>query len=148
MKREIEQEMSYLQVTAKEQLHEWVEQIKEFSSEGKTADYIPALKDIDSSQLGICLIGADGTVIQSGDYESVFTLQSISKVISFIAACLCCGIPYVLERVDVEPTGDAFNSIIRLEMHKPGKPFNPMINAGALTVSSLLSGETAKEKLS
>lgn len=148
MKREIEQEMSYLHVTAKEQLHEWVEQIKEFSSEGKTADYIPALKDMDSSQLGICLIGADGTVIQSGDYEAVFTLQSISKVISFIAACLCCGIPYVLERVDVEPTGDAFNSIIRLEMHKPGKPFNPMINAGALTVSSLLSGETAKEKLS
>jgi glutaminase len=86
MKREIEQEMSYLQLTAKDRLHEWVQQIKEFSSEGKTADYIPALKDMDSSQLGICLIGADGTVIQSGDYESVFTLQSISKVISFIAA--------------------------------------------------------------
>src|SRR6478609_9011855 len=147
MKREIEQEMSYLQVTAKEQLHEWVEQIKEFSSEGKTADYIPALKDMDSSQLGICLIGADGTVIQSGDYESVFTLQSISKVISFIAACLGCGISYVLERVDVEPTGDAFNSIIRLEMHKPGKPFNPMINAGAITIASLLPGESSQKKL-
>ncbi|MDA4896245.1 glutaminase, partial [Streptomyces sp. MS2A] len=45
------------------------------------------------------------------------------------------------------PTGDAFNSIIRLEMHKPGKPFNPMINAGALTVSSILPGESALGKM-
>ena len=67
-------------------------------------------------------------MIKSGDWEISFTLQSISKVIGFIAACLSRGISYVLERVDVEPTGDAFNSIIRLEIHKPGKPFNPMIN--------------------
>jgi glutaminase len=53
----------------------------------------------------------------------------------------------VLERVDVEPTGDAFNSIIRLEMHKTGKPFNPMINAGAITIASLLPGETSHKKL-
>lgn len=57
------------------------------------------------------------------------------------------GIPYVLDRVDVEPTGDAFNSIIRLEINKPGKPFNPMINAGALTIASILPGESAYEKL-
>jgi glutaminase len=49
--------------------------------------------------------------------------------------------------VDVEPTGDAFNSIIRLEMHKPGKPFNPMINAGAITIASLLPGESSQNKL-
>lgn len=52
-----------------------------------------------------------------------------------------------MDRVDVEPTGDAFNSIYRLEMHKPGKPFNPMINAGAITVSSILPGKTSTEKL-
>lgn len=68
-------------------------------------------------------------------------------MISFIAACMSRGIPYVLDRVDVEPTGDAFNSIIRLEINKPGKPFNPMINAGALTIASLLPGESAHDKL-
>lgn len=86
-------------------------------------------------------------MIHAGEWNVPFTLQSISKVISFIAACMNRGISYVLDRVDVEPTGDAFNSIIRLEIHKPGKPFNPMINAGAITVASLLPGETAHDKL-
>ena len=86
-------------------------------------------------------------MIKSGDWEIPFTLQSISKVIGFIAACLSRGISYILERVDVEPTGDAFNSIIRLEIHKPGKPFNPMINAGAITIASLLPGTSVQEKL-
>jgi glutaminase len=128
-------------------LDEWISHYKSYATMGQTADYIPALSKINSSQLGICIIGPDGTMIKSGDCEISFTLQSISKVISFIAACLSYGISYVLERVDVEPTGDAFNSIIRLEMHKPGKPFNPMINAGAITIASLLPGETSQEKL-
>ncbi|QHZ48777.1 MULTISPECIES: glutaminase [unclassified Bacillus (in: firmicutes)] len=122
------------------------EYYRPFSASGRTAEYIPALGTIDSNQLGICLIGTDQMKITSGDWNVPFTLQSISKVISFIAACVTRGISYVLDRVDVEPTGDAFNSIIRLEMHKPGKPFNPMINAGALTIASILPGESAREK--
>jgi glutaminase len=128
-------------------LDEWVTHYQSYSTYGQTANYIPALRTINSSHLGICIILPDGTMIKSGDCEVSFTLQSISKVISFIAACLSRGIPYVLERVDVEPTGDAFNSIIRLEMHKPGKPFNPMINAGAITIASLLPGESSQNKL-
>ncbi|WHZ58194.1 glutaminase [Metabacillus hrfriensis] len=128
-------------------LDEWVTHYQSYSTYGQTANYIPALRTINSSHLGICIIVPDGTMIKSGDCEVSFTLQSISKVISFIAACLSRGIPYVLERVDVEPTGDAFNSIIRLEMHKPGKPFNPMINAGAITIASLLPGESSQNKL-
>ncbi|MGM0924268.1 MAG: glutaminase [Bacillota bacterium] len=128
-------------------LDEWVAHYQSYSPNGQTPNYIPALRTINSSHLGICIIVPDGTMIKSGDCEVSFTLQSISKVISFIAACLSRGIPYVLERVDVEPTGDAFNSIIRLEMHKPGKPFNPMINAGAITIASLLPGESSQNKL-
>lgn len=128
-------------------IEEWVEHYRAFSSEGKNASYIPALEKVDSSYLGISIIEPDGTVIHAGDWDVTFTLQSVSKVISFIAACMHHGIPYVLDRVDLEPTGDPFDSIIRLEMHKPGKPFNPMINAGAITVSSILPGETAQEKL-
>lgn len=126
---------------------EWITHYRSYAAKGQNASYIPALGKINSSQLGICIMGPDGTMINSGDWEVPFTLQSISKVISFVAACVSRGIPYVLERVDVEPTGDAFNSIIRLEMHKSGKPFNPMINAGAITVASLLPGESANKKL-
>jgi glutaminase len=128
-------------------LEEWVTDYKAFGKEGQCASYIPALSNANVMDLGICLIGADGITMKSGEWEALFTMQSISKVISFIVACNYYGIPKVLEHVDVEPTGDAFNSIIRLEAHKPGKPFNPMINAGAITVSSLLPGETTDEKL-
>ncbi|RCK09691.1 hypothetical protein DT075_36530 [Bacillus licheniformis] len=68
------------------------------------------LGKIDSNQLGICVIGSDQTMIKAGNSDVSFTLQSISKVISFIAACLTKGISYVLDRVDVEPTGDAFTN--------------------------------------
>ncbi|KQU08156.1 glutaminase A [Bacillus sp. Leaf13] len=125
----------------------WVAHYRSYATKGQTANYIPALRNTHLSQLGICILEPGGTMITSGDWEVPFTLQSISKVLSFIAACLGRGISYVLDRVDVEPTGDAFNSIIRLEMHKPGKPFNPMINAGAITIASLLPGESSQKKL-
>lgn len=128
-------------------LDQWITHYRSYAAKGQNATYIPALGKVNSSQLGISIMGTDGTMIKSGDWDVCFTLQSISKVISFIAACLSRGISYVLERVDVEPTGDAFNSIIRLEMHKSGKPFNPMINAGAITIASLLPGKSAQTKL-
>ncbi|OIK16804.1 glutaminase A [Bacillus sp. MUM 116] len=128
-------------------LDQWVEHYRSYAVKGRCASYIPALEKANLSQLGVVMVGPDGTVLKSGECAVSFTLQSISKVISFIAACLDFGTPYVLDRVDVEPTGDAFNSIIRLEMHKPGRPFNPMINAGALTVASLLGGRSPLEKI-
>ncbi|WP_338021820.1 glutaminase [Bacillus pakistanensis] len=128
-------------------LEEWVMKYRSLGMKGRCADYIPALGESNRSDLGVYMINSNGFEMKAGDWNVPFTLQSISKVISFIAACLDRGIPYVLNRVDVEPTGDAFNSIIRLEMHKPGKPFNPMINAGAITVTSLLNGDSPEQKL-
>jgi glutaminase len=130
-----------------EYLDEWVMKYRPLGMNGRCADYIPALGESNRLDLGVYMINSDGVEIKAGDWEVPFTLQSISKVISFIAVCLDRGIPYVLNRVDVEPTGDPFNSIVRLEMHKPGKPFNPMINAGAITVASLLYGESPEQKL-
>lgn len=134
-------------VNYEKQLTYWVEKYRAQASKGQCASYIPALKNANPLRLGIVMVGPDGSALKAGDYDACFTIQSISKVISFIAACLDFGTSYVLDRVDVEPTGDAFNSIIRLEMNKPGRPFNPMINAGALTVSSLLGGRTPAEKI-
>lgn len=114
---------------------------------GKCADYIPELKKVNPNYLACALMFPDGQTILKGDYTVPFTLQSISKVITFIAACMHLGISEVLERVDVEPTGDPFNSILRFELNEFKKPFNPMINAGAITVASLLPGVTPNEKI-
>lgn len=136
-------ETSYMQ----QQLDEWVLEYRKYTASGATASYIPALQKADPDAFGICLISSDGKILESGDTGHSFTLQSISKVISFIYACETKGIDHVLEYVDVEPTGDAFNSIFRLELSHPGRPFNPMINAGAITVASLLPGESPTEKV-
>jgi glutaminase len=114
---------------------------------GECASYIPELKKVDPNYLGISLMFPDGQVLSYGDSTVPFTLQSISKVISFMAACIDRGISNVLEWVDVEPTGDPFNSLLRFELSENKKPFNPMINAGALTVASLLPGSTPLEKI-
>ena len=73
-------------------LDEWVAHYRSYATEGQTANYIPALSNIHLSQLGICILEPGGTMMKSGDCEVPFTLQSISKVLSFIAACLGCGI--------------------------------------------------------
>jgi len=130
-----------------QQLDEWVLEYKKYTASGATASYIPALQKADPNAFGICLISSNGTILESGDTDHSFTMQSISKVISFIYACTTRGIDNVLEYVDVEPTGDAFNSIFRLELSHPGRPFNPMINAGAITVASLLPGNSPSEKV-
>lgn len=126
-------------------LEHYVKESQQLHVLGETASYIPALAERDPGQFAVCMIDEHGNSFLTGDVEEKFTFQSISKVISFIYACEQLGLDQVLEYVDVEPTGDSFNSIIRLENTEFGKPFNPMINAGAITVSSLLPGDTKEE---
>lgn len=134
-------------VKMQSQLDEFLEQSKPFTTQGRCASYIPALKIANPKDLGIYMISEDGSTFESGETKQHFTLQSISKVISFIHVCSIHGMENVLHFVDVEPTGDAYNSIFRLELNEPGKPFNPMINAGAITVASLIPGVSSEEKL-
>lgn len=126
---------------------DWVKFYKKETKHGEVASYIPILKKANPNRLGITIVGKNGMTIRSGDVDIPFTIQSISKVFSFIVACMERGVSYVLDRVDVEPAGEAFNSIMHLEMRKLKKPFNPFINAGAITVTSLLKGKTPEEKL-
>jgi glutaminase len=130
-----------------EYVDDWVEFYRKQTNEGQVASYIPILAKANPNHLGISIHGKNGMIIKSGDTDIPFTIQSISKVISFMVACMEKGIGYVLDRVDVEPTGEAFNSIMHLEMKSINKPLNPFVNAGALTVTSMLNGKTANEKL-
>ena len=107
---------------------------------GKLADYIPELANVNPATLGVSLVDTEGKTYSAGDYTSKFTMQSITKVITLMLALMEKGFAEVFNHVGMEPTGDPFNSIIRLETIKPAKPLNPMINAGAIATVSLLSG--------
>ena len=123
-----------------------VERNKRFTANGKVASYIPALARTNPNLLGICVADINGEIYTAGDYNHKFTLQSISKTISLMLAIMDNGMDYVFNKVGMEPTGDAFNSIIKLETISPSKPLNPMINAGAIAVASMIKGKDNEEK--
>jgi len=123
-----------------------IENNRALTAEGKVASYIPALERANSKSLGICIADMEGNIFTSGDYNQKFTLQSISKTISLMLAIMDNGMDYVFNKVGMEPTGDAFNSIIKLETISPSKPLNPMINAGAIAVASMIRGSNSEEK--
>ena len=103
---------------------------------GKVASYIPELEKAPLSHLGACVMTVRGECFCVGDWQHRFTLQSISKTITLIFALQLVGADELFSKIGVEPTGDAFNSLVRLETTKPNHPYNPMINAGAIVASS------------
>ena len=100
---------------------------------GKVASYIPELAKVDPNLFGIALVAADGQIYQVGDADQLFTIQSISKPFVYGFALEDHGIEHVLRKVGVEPTGEAFNSIVFDERNN--RPFNPMVNAGAIATT-------------
>lgn len=130
-----------------EELYQLVQESRVHTIDGMVADYIPALAKADLSSLSVAMAFPDGSCYSAGDVETKSTLQSISKVLALALALLDNGEEYVFQRVGMEPTGDPFNSIIKLETIAPHKPLNPMINAGALSVSSMIKGDSVDERL-
>ncbi|MBD1925520.1 glutaminase A [Trichocoleus sp. FACHB-90] len=113
--------------------------------DGVLANYIPELAKANPDWFGICIVTVDGQIYEVGDYEQLFTIQSISKAFVYGMALEDHGRDYVLTRVGVEPTGDSFNSIVLDESSK--RPYNPMINAGAIATTSLIKGSGPTERL-
>jgi glutaminase len=111
------------------------EQYQNFD-EGDVATYIPELAKANSKHFGIYLATVDGQVFRVGDWDHEFTIQSMCKPFAFQMALEEFGRDDTLRHVGVEPSGDAFNSI-ELDP-KTMRPFNPMINAGAIAISSLI----------
>jgi glutaminase len=106
------------------------------TDDGKVATYIPELGKANPDEFGISLVTASGRTFEAGDCDRLFSIQSISKPFVFGMALEECGHARVFERVDVEPSGDAFNAI---ELQGgTNRPHNPMVNAGAITVTALL----------
>ena len=108
---------------------------------GQVATYIPELARVDPDQFGICVVATDGYTYAVGDSDALFTIQSISKPFVYAAALADQGREFMLGKIGVEPSGDAFNSI---SLHpQNGAPLNPMINAGAIAATALVAGEDA-----
>jgi len=106
---------------------------------GHVATYIPELAKSNPSHLGACIMTICGQCIHAGDWQHEFTMQSVAKTITLILALKLVGEHRVFSKVGVEPTGDAFNSIVKLET-KTHFPLNPMINAGAIAVAGCCIG--------
>ncbi|MEU5032357.1 glutaminase [Streptomyces milbemycinicus] len=111
----------------------------ESDTSGEPAGYIPELAAADPERLGAAFAMIDGEVYGAGDIDIEFTIQSISKPFVYALALSDRGFDPVLAKVGVEPSGEAFNEI-SLESDT-GRPLNPMINAGAITVHSLAGAE-------
>ena len=106
--------------------------------------YGPESAAEERDRFGICIALTQGDAYQTGDHDRPFALQSISKVFVYGLALADHGRDYVLEHVGVEPSGDAFNSIVFDERNN--RPYNPMVNAGALVTTDLVRGKDSAEK--
>lgn len=114
-------------------------------TEGHTATYIPELALADPERFAIVITMVNGDVLAAGDSDLLFSLQSASKPITYGMILEDFGREFVLSKVGVEPSGEAFNSIAELEK-RTHRPFNPMINSGAIVVSSLIKGKTEEDR--
>jgi hypothetical protein len=105
--------------------------------QGKVASYIPVLAQVAPRQFGMAIALVDGTCVSTGSAGTLFSIQSISKLFTFVLALKLVG-DDVWQRVGREPSGAAFNSMVQLETEK-GIPRNPFINAGALVITDMLT---------
>ncbi|QYH39627.1 glutaminase [Algoriphagus sp. NBT04N3] len=125
-----------------ELIEEVYQEVQEENLRGKVANYIPELATVDPHQFGIALVDLKGNVYGVGDFQQSFSIQSISKVHT-----LTMVFPkfdtQLWSRVNVEPSGNPFNSIAQLEYEK-GIPRNPFINAGALVITDALCSKFEK----
>jgi glutaminase len=112
---------------------------------GKNADYIPYLAQVDSKLFGIAVVTTDNQVFTLGDVNYSFSIQSISKVFTLALAMEDLGPDKVFEKVGSEPTGRPFNSPLAV-VDMPTHTGNPLVNAGAIATTSLISGRNADDK--
>jgi len=125
-----------------------VEKYRPLTQQGRVASYIPELSKTANDALGIVVADAAGNTWCAGDVTMRFTLQSASKPFALALALMDNGAEAVFDKIGMEPTGDSFNSLMKLETFTSLKPVNPLVNAGAIATTSLINGETVEDKFS
>jgi glutaminase len=124
-----------------------VEAHQRFKSDtaGKNSQVYPALAKVPPDLFGICVVATNGNVHAIGDSEHEFTIMSVSKPFLFALVCQAVGVQQVRQKVGVNATGRAFNSLEGIERNPDGRT-NPMVNSGAIATTSLVPGATFKAK--
>jgi glutaminase len=112
---------------------------------GQNSQVYPALARVPSNLFGICVVGTNGTVYAVGDSGYEFTIMSVSKPFIFALVCEALGHEEVREKIGVNATGLAFNSLAAIERGDDGRT-NPMVNAGAIATTSLVPCSTLEAK--
>jgi glutaminase len=114
-------------------------------SSGKNADYIPALAKVPSNLFGITIVTVDGKTISVGDVDYPFSMQSCSKVFTMCLVMQESGDQEIYDKINVEPTGKAFNSVTAVE-EGDGRADNPFVNPGAIATVSLVKAKNPQER--
>jgi len=130
-------------------LREAITYASRYTKDGQVASYIPELCKTNPSALEACISLPDSSICEifnTGRTKTRFTIQSISKVIALILALQTQGIEYVFSKVGMEPSGDPFNSLMKLETSDE-RPFNPLINTGAIVTTSMINSEISFKEI-
>ncbi|WP_027953269.1 glutaminase A [Halobacillus kuroshimensis] len=127
-------------------LEEAIEDSRPYASQGKVNMNLPDYGEANKDFLGVSIITTDGSCYSAGDHDQYIPMQSTSKVISLMLALQDFGKDRVFQTVGMEPMGDFFNSISQLESYDTSKPFNPMINAGAIATASLIKEQSVENR--
>ena len=116
------------------------------NSDGKNSAVYPALERVRSDLFGVCVVDTSGTVYAVGDAEYEFTIMSVSKPFVFALVCQELGVEEVRQKIGVNATGFAFNSLAGIERNQDGRT-NPMVNSGAIATTSLVPGANFRSQM-
>jgi glutaminase len=114
-------------------------------TDGENSKVYPALARVPRDLFGVCVVGTSGTVYPAGDVDYEFTIMSVSKPFVFALVCEALGVEEVRQKIGVNATGLAFNSLEGIERNPDGRT-NPMVNSGAIATTSLVPGETLEAR--
>lgn len=127
-------------------LEEILVECRPYTKEGRVASYIPELAKADADKLGVYIISPDGEAF-AGDYDAKFTMQSVVKPLILLLALKDAGVERVRELVGVEATGKPFDTFNYTDLALRNEHINPMVNAGAIALCTLIAGDTYGEKI-
>ncbi len=129
-------------------LEEILSECSHYTKEGTVAHYIPELAKADANDFGICIISENGKIDFAGDFEKPFTAQSVIKPIILLLALEDKGAALVNKLCGVEATGKPFDAFNYSDRALTSEHINPMINAGAIALCTIIDGKTYDEKFS
>ena len=129
-------------------LNDVLSKCSKYTKDGKVANYIPELAKANADDFGMCIISQDGSIYSAGDWDKKFTMQSVVKPMILLLALMDSGEDGVRSLVGVEATGKPFDAFNYSDQALRREHINPMVNAGAIALCTLIKGKDYNEKFS